>query len=211
MGKYLLKRLGMMLVLLVGITFIVFGSLFLASGDPAQMIAGASATEADVLAVRAALGLDQPFWTQYGIYLKNLFSLNLGMSYITRQPILQEIAVRLPYTINLAVTAILLSTLVGIPLGIPLGTLQVFQGADRCGVRVQHRNGSRRRCTRPFQLPIAFREAPILTGTDHAQPVTGRRLSQIVTLVHCDEQIRRPGVVGQSDRCANTANLHAKV
>lgn len=118
MGKYLLKRLGMMLVLLVGITFIVFGSLFLASGDPAQMIAGASATEADVLAVRAALGLDQPFWTQYGIYLKNLFSLNLGMSYITRQPILQEIAVRLPYTINLAVTAILLSTLVGIPLGI---------------------------------------------------------------------------------------------
>ncbi|NLW20012.1 MAG: ABC transporter permease [Clostridiales bacterium] len=118
MAKYILKRLGMMLVLLVGITFIVFGSLFLAAGDPAQMIAGASATEADVLAVRAALGLDQPFWTQYWIYLKNLFSLNLGMSYITRQPILQEIAVRLPYTMNLAVAAILLSTLVGIPLGI---------------------------------------------------------------------------------------------
>jgi len=118
LAKYILKRLGMMLVLLVGITFIVFGSLFLAAGDPAQMIAGASATEADVLAVRAALGLDQPFWTQYWIYLKNLFSLNLGMSYITRQPILQEIAVRLPYTMNLAVAAILLSTLVGIPLGI---------------------------------------------------------------------------------------------
>ena len=118
MAKYILKRLGMMLVLLVGITFIVFGSLFLAAGDPAQMIAGASATEADVLAVRAALGLDQPFWTQYWIYQKNLFSLNLGMSYITRQPILQEIAVRLPYTMNLAVAAILLSTLVGIPLGI---------------------------------------------------------------------------------------------
>ena len=108
-------------VLLVGIACMVFGSLFLAWGDPAQMIAGASATEAGVLAVRAALGLDQPFWTQYGIYLKNLFSLNLGMSYITRQPILQEIAVRLPYTINLAVTAILLSTLVGIPLIASMG------------------------------------------------------------------------------------------
>lgn len=118
MGRYIAKRLGLMLLLLLGMTFIVFGSLYLADGDPAQMVAGASATEADIEAVRGALGLDQPFWVQYGIYLKNLFTLNLGTSYITRQPIAQEIAVRLPYTINLASAAIILAVLIGIPLGV---------------------------------------------------------------------------------------------
>lgn len=118
MGRYIAKRIGLMLLLLLGMTFLVFGSLYLAPGDPASMVAGPSATEADIAAVRTSLGLDQPFLTQYGIYLGNLLHLNLGMSYLTRQPIIQEIAIRLPYTINLAVAAILLSILVGIPLGI---------------------------------------------------------------------------------------------
>jgi peptide/nickel transport system permease protein len=118
MAHYIVKRLGMMVLLLIGMTFIVFGSLYLAPGDPAQMVAGASATEADIQAVRISLGLDKPFFVQYGIYMKNLLTFNLGMSYITRQPIAQEIATRLPYTINLASAAIILSVLVGIPLGI---------------------------------------------------------------------------------------------
>jgi len=76
MGRYIAKRLGMMLVLLIGMTFIVFGSLHLASGDPAQMVAGASATEEDIAAVRTSLGLDQPFWVQYGRYLKRLVTVD---------------------------------------------------------------------------------------------------------------------------------------
>lgn len=118
MGRYIAKRLGMMLVLLIGMTFIVFGSLHLASGDPAQMVAGASATEEDIAAVRTSLGLDQPFWVQYGRYLKRLVTLDLGMSYTTRQPISQEIAIRLPFTINLACASIILAIVIGIPLGV---------------------------------------------------------------------------------------------
>lgn len=118
MGRYIAKRLGMMLVLLIGMTFIVFGSLHLASGDPAQMVAGASATEEDIAAVRTSLGLDQPFWVQYGRYLKRLVTVDLGMSYTTRQPISQEIAIRLPFTINLACAAIILAIVIGIPLGV---------------------------------------------------------------------------------------------
>lgn len=118
MGRYIAKRLGMMLVLLIGMTFIVFGSLHLASGDPAQMVAGASATEEDIAAVRTSLGLDQPFWVQYGRYLKRLVTLDLGMSYTTRQPISQEIGIRLPFTINLACAAIILAIVIGIPLGV---------------------------------------------------------------------------------------------
>ncbi len=107
-----------MILLLLGMTFIVFASLYIAPGDPAAMVAGASATPEDIEHVRVSLGLDKPFLVQYGIYLKNLLTLNLGMSYTTRQPILQEIMVRLPNTLNLACASIILSILVGIPAGI---------------------------------------------------------------------------------------------
>ena len=106
------------MLLLVGMSFIVFASLYIAPGDPAQMVAGVAATEQDIEAVRVSLGLDKPFLVQYGIYLKNLLTLDLGMSYTTRQPIIQEIAIRLPFTINLAVAAILIAIVIGIPLGI---------------------------------------------------------------------------------------------
>ena len=107
-----------MVLLLIGMSFIVFASLYIAPGDPAQMVAGVAATEQDIEAVRVSLGLDKPFLVQYGIYLKNLLTLDLGMSYTTRQPIIQEIAIRLPFTINLAVAAILIAIVIGIPLGI---------------------------------------------------------------------------------------------
>jgi peptide/nickel transport system permease protein len=55
---------------------------------------------------------------QYGIYLKNLLTLNLGMSFTSRQPIIEELAVRLPFTLNLALAAVIISIVVGIPTGI---------------------------------------------------------------------------------------------
>ena len=107
-----------MLFLLLGMSFIVFSSLFIAPGDPAVMVAGVTATEQDIAEIRNALGLDKPFWVQYGIYLKNLLTLNLGTSFTSRQPIINELAVRLPYTMNLALVAIIISIVVGIPTGI---------------------------------------------------------------------------------------------
>ena len=118
MSKYILKRIGLMLMLMLGITFIVFGSLYLAPGDPATMVAGVNATEEDIARVRASLGLDKPFLVQYFLYLKNLLTLNLGTSYTTHQPILDEILVRLPNTLNLACASMLLAVIVGVPAGI---------------------------------------------------------------------------------------------
>lgn len=118
MRRYIIKRILLMFLLLLGMSFIVFASLYLAPGDPATMVAGVSATEEDIARVRASLGLDKPFLVQYLIYLKNLFTLDLGTSYSTRQPILNEILVRLPNTLNLAFASMLLSILVGIPAGI---------------------------------------------------------------------------------------------
>lgn len=118
MGRYIGKRIVQMFLLLVALTFIVFASLYLAPGDPAQMVAGPSATEEDIAHVRTALGLDQPFIVQYAIYLKNLLTFNLGTSYSTHQPIATEIAIRLPNTLNLALASMILSILVGVPAGI---------------------------------------------------------------------------------------------
>ena len=118
MRNYIVKRILLMFLLLLGMSFIVFASLYIAPGDPATMVAGVSATEEDIARVRVSLGLDKPFWVQYLIYLKNLITLNLGTSYTTRQPILDEILVRLPNTLNLACASMILSVIVGIPAGI---------------------------------------------------------------------------------------------
>ena len=118
MRKYVLKRILLMLLLIVGMTFIVFASLYIAPGDPAAMVAGAGATEEDIERVRESLGLNESFFTQYVIYLKKLLTLDLGTSFTTKQPILDEIMVRLPNTLNLACAAMILSVIVGIPCGI---------------------------------------------------------------------------------------------
>ena len=118
MRNYIAKRIFQMLLLLLGMSFIVFASLYIAPGDPAAMVAGVSATEEDIARVRVSLGLDKPFLVQYGIYLKNLLQLNLGTSYMTRQPIFDEIIIRLPNTLNLACASMILSVILGIPAGI---------------------------------------------------------------------------------------------
>jgi len=118
MLQYICKRIVLMLLLLLGMSFIIFASLFIAPGNPASMVAGPTATEADIAIVRVALGLDKPFLVQYGIYLKNLLTLNLGVSFTSRQPIIDELAVRLPFTMNLALASVIISVVVGIPLGI---------------------------------------------------------------------------------------------
>lgn len=118
MQKYIIKRLFQMIIMVIGITFLVFSSLYFAPGDPAQIIAGESATQADIENVREALGLDQPFFVQYGKYLDGLIHGDLGTSLQSRQPILNEMKVRIPNTVNLAIGSMIVAILIGIPLGI---------------------------------------------------------------------------------------------
>ncbi|MDO5438862.1 MAG: ABC transporter permease [Erysipelotrichaceae bacterium] len=118
MLKYLRKRLIMMVFLLLGMTFIVFASLYFAPGDPAEIAAGPSATVEEIELMRRYLGLDRPFIVQYGTYLWNLLHGDFGTSLITRQPILSELLIRLPNTLNLATSAMIMACIIGIPLGI---------------------------------------------------------------------------------------------
>lgn len=117
MARYVARRLLVLPVVLLGITLLTFSLMYLIPGDPAALLAGPQATQADIEAFRAQLGLDRPATMRYLDYLWKLLHLDLGTSIRTKEPVLQEILTRLPNTLLLAGIAILFSALFGILLG----------------------------------------------------------------------------------------------
>lgn len=119
MVKYILKRLLYLIPVILLVSLFVFWLLYVTPGDPARNVLGPSATEQQVKDLRAELGLDDPFFVQYGRYLKNMvLKGDLGRSYITRVPVVKEIQSRAGATIRLAFLAITFAVILGIPIGI---------------------------------------------------------------------------------------------
>jgi ABC-type dipeptide/oligopeptide/nickel transport system permease component len=87
-------------------------------GDPARVIAGVLASPEDVERIRQSMGLDKPLLVQYGTFLGSLLRLNLGVSAHTNAPVVEEIGSRLPYTIELAVVALVLAVSGGLLAGV---------------------------------------------------------------------------------------------
>ena len=117
MIAYVIRRLFQMVIVLLGVTVITFGIVFLIPGDPAALVAGRNATPQKIAEVRARLGLDQSMPVQYVKYLGRLVHGDLGDSYYLQQPVAGLIRLNAPYTIQLAIAAVLIEML-GIPLGI---------------------------------------------------------------------------------------------
>ncbi len=118
MGRTLARRLLALPLVLLGASFLVFGAIRLLPGDPARIMAGPQATGEDVQGMRTRLGLDQPFLSQYGLFLSRAAHGDLGTSIRSRRPVLREIADRFPYTLALACSsyalAIVFGTLAGV-------------------------------------------------------------------------------------------------
>lgn len=108
----------MMIPLLIGITLITFSISHLAPGDPARLAAGIHAPEKTVEVLRQKLGLDKPVHVQYFLYMTRLLKGDFGTSIMTRRPVIQDIMVRWPGTIELTTAAMLIVIILGIPLGI---------------------------------------------------------------------------------------------
>lgn len=98
-------------------------------GDPARIIAGLLASEEEVQRIRVFLGLDKPIHEQYFVFLANLVRGDLGISVRTNSPVIVEIAARLPYTFMLALTAMLIATLIGIFVGV-FSARRLYSKAD---------------------------------------------------------------------------------
>jgi len=115
----------MMIPVLLGVSFVIFGMLFFAPGDAAGAILGDMATPADKQLFREQQGLDKPFLVQYLRYMKGVvFEGDLGTSYVTRQPVTDEILQRFPATLKLSALSVLLAVIIGVSVGIISATRQ---------------------------------------------------------------------------------------
>ncbi len=118
MVQYIIRRFLQMIPITLGILTLIFSLIHLIPGDPAVQIAGEGARPEDIENVRRSLGLDQPLWKQYVTYLGNLAKGDLGRSFRTNESVAQEIKVRYPATMQLAMGAMFIALLVAFPLGI---------------------------------------------------------------------------------------------
>jgi ABC-type dipeptide/oligopeptide/nickel transport system permease component len=118
MTQYIIRRFLQMIPITFGILTLVFSLIHMIPGDPARQIAGENARAEDVVAVRKALGLDQPLWTQYVHYLSHVVRGDFGKSFQTNEDVRKQIAERYPATIQLAFGAMLVALIVAFPLGI---------------------------------------------------------------------------------------------
>lgn len=132
---YFIRRLLLALPVLFFVAVFVFLLLHLAPGDPAQTIAGDQATPAQVAAIRKSLGLDAPLVMQFFDWFKAIVHGNFGTSLISQQSVLTQIGQRIGPTLSLAVTAIIITIVVSIPLGI-LAAWRHGGLIDRCVMAV---------------------------------------------------------------------------
>ena len=117
MGRYLARRLFLLLPVALGITIVTFFLLRLIPGDPAVIMLDNRATAENVARLRHQLGLDRPLYLQYLFFLENIATGRLGESLIYRAQVLPIILGRLPVTLFLAVYSTILAAVVAVPLG----------------------------------------------------------------------------------------------
>ncbi len=124
MLAYIIRRFFIMIPTLLGVTVIVFLMLHFTPGDPAELLMGERASEEALQAIREHLGLNEPLYVQYGIFLKQLMKGDLGETIWTRQQVWIEIKQRFPATIELSLVALFISCILGMILGIVSATKQ---------------------------------------------------------------------------------------
>lgn len=118
MAAYALRRLAVALPTIFGVTLITFLMIHLVPGNPAVMIAGEGASPRDIHNIAVQLGLNRPILSQYGLYIAHLFQGNLGFSFSTQRPVVQEIQITFPVTFTLAVLSTGLAVTVGLATGL---------------------------------------------------------------------------------------------
>jgi len=118
MWKYILRRLLAVIPVLLGVIFIVYMIMSMAPGDPVLQLVGEQATPEQIEAKRIELGLDKPVLLQYVNYVFKLVQGDFGNSYKTKTGVIIEIAARFPTTLKMSLTAVIISVVLALPLGV---------------------------------------------------------------------------------------------
>ena len=121
MIKYVFKRLLQLIPVLIGITFLSFAMMRLAGGDAVTYMyenAGSAVSQEVIDKTRAEYGLDQPFLVQYGKWFAGMITGDMGVSYVSKKDVYDTFVEKLPATLLLTVSSVLLTMIISIPLGI---------------------------------------------------------------------------------------------
>lgn len=118
MKDYIIKRLLSAVPILLGVMILTFFLIHLLPGDPAIVLAGERATPEQISNIRQELGLDQPLYIQLAKYLANVAVFDFGTSLTTDRPVIVEIQERLPATIELTISSMIIAMIIGVGLGI---------------------------------------------------------------------------------------------
>lgn len=119
MLKYIVKRLGYLILVLIGVSFIVFSLLYITPGDPASMMLGEAASPEAKEQLREQLGLNDPFLVRYFNYMKDIIiHQDMGSSYVGKEPVIDEILRVFPNTLKLSLSAMIFASATGLVLGI---------------------------------------------------------------------------------------------
>ena len=132
MQSYLLRRLWQSALTLVGVSLLVFVILRVIPGDPAKMLLPEGAPHSAIEELNRELGLREPIWVQYGIFVRSVVRGDFGQSFQYRAPALRVVVERVPATIQLALTAMVLTVLVGVSIGV-LAAVRRGTGYDYAG------------------------------------------------------------------------------
>ena len=117
MLRFVVRRLFLLLPILIGLSLLVFFWIRALPGSPAEALLGERATPESIAQARDQYGLDDPLYLQYWRYVQTIGSGDLGTSIVSHRPITDELRERFPATIELAFSAMLFATLIGVPLG----------------------------------------------------------------------------------------------
>jgi peptide/nickel transport system permease protein len=130
--SYLLRRLWQSALTLVGVSLLVFVILRVIPGDPAKMLLPEGAPQSAIEELIRELGLREPIWIQYGLFVRSVVRGDFGQSFQYRAPALRVVVERVPATIQLALTAMVLTVLVGVSIGV-LAAVRRGTGFDYAG------------------------------------------------------------------------------
>lgn len=124
MWRYVIKRLGWTVVIMLCVTVLIFTITYFIPGDPARTMLGSLASEAEVENMREILGLNRSYLQQLGSYLGGLLRLDFGISWSYNVPVVDELFARMPLTLLIGGVAMIIQVVLGIPLGVFAATHQ---------------------------------------------------------------------------------------
>jgi peptide/nickel transport system permease protein len=117
MANFLLRRLFTTLLVMLGVSFVVFMIIHLVPGDPVRIMLGLQADQAKIEKIRRQMGFDRPLLVQYGDWLWSALHGDLGQSFITGQSVTKAVAQRFPATLSLAAAALTIALIIALPAG----------------------------------------------------------------------------------------------